>query len=860
MKIKPRDGLGYRLRSKLILSRTVILTWVVLTALTWGITFHSMMVVSDFEQTSARKEAISATRLFAEQAYRTIRSIDVTLKSATYEISLNHAPGRLKSLVDAGVLSMDNLVQIAFVDSQARTIGTNFGPDTNQTSVADREHIRVHLDRTVDGLFIGKPVLGRVSGKWSIQLTRAFGVTPESVGGVVVASLDPFYFNQFWRSLEDRQNVRVLLIGEDGYIRACSCDIEPIFQANQKQSNLVKLIDGVGADVSLLNSDTSFAIAGVRLPGMPLFAVAEVPQEQLNSKIEAHRQNHLALGFSISFIILGSALLSARSLIRAGEHERKAKKAEDRLQQALECIPDGIVLYDDDDRLVIANTAYREMFPQMREAIRPGASLLEIIQAGRDTKAFWPPNEKVQILFSKRVSHEAIAYEPIESQLSDGRWIRLIERTTPEGGWVGVRTDITELKRREGALMVIQEQLAREADDLRCLAHSAQRTDRAKSAFVASISHEFRTPLNAIVGFSHLIGDTKLDDEQMRYVLALQGSARHLGTIVNDILDLTRIEAGHLDIQPVLFRTDELVDNLSLTARSLIGDRPIRFVAEIAGNVPEAMMGDVARINQVLLNLLGNAQKFTENGEIKLVMTAECAGGRWSVYLELSDTGRGISPAAQAFLFKPFEQGDLSGSLRIAGTGLGLAISRGLVELMGGEIGFESEPGKGSRFFFTIPLGVALQKPAKRRSLHPPTVAAAAEPLTVLVADDAKSSRLLVSIMLGKRSHHCVQFECGEDAVERAQQTGFDLVFMDVEMPGIGGGEAVRRIRASGGPTARAYIVALTAQAFANQVSAMLDAGCDEVLIKPFEPEAFEAVLAKANAWRNEREINAQRA
>jgi CheY-like chemotaxis protein len=315
--------------------------------------------------------------------------------------------------------------------------------------------------------------------------------------------------------------------------------------------------------------------------------------------------------------------------------------------------------------------------------------------------------------------------------------------------------------------------------------------------------------------------------------------------MVNDILDLSGLEGENLTVHPEAFQISRLLVAVKSTAMGLIRNRQLDFNIETQIDIPEVLCGDRTRIKQVLFNLIANSVKFTETGQIKLSLRAKAEAGHCKVTFEVSDTGCGIAPELHDRVFNRFQQGHSSSNLRVSGTGLGLAVSRGLVRLMGGELEFESEVGKGSRFFFTLQLPIDSKTPDEKLNTEIDRLPIK-KALKVLVVDDAESSRAFVSIMLEKRGHLLSEAARGENAIELSKESKFDLILMDIEMPGIGGKEAVRQIRADGGPSSNAYIVALTAQAFTSQKDEIIGSGCDAVLIKPFELEELDAILKKA--------------
>jgi two-component system, sensor histidine kinase and response regulator len=422
-----------------------------------------------------------------------------------------------------------------------------------------------------------------------------------------------------------------------------------------------------------------------------------------------------------------------------------------------------------------------------------------------------------------------------EFQLSrrDGEafWARmaaqLLNRLDPATGFVVIVEDITDERAAADALIVAMKE-----------AESAART---KSDFLANMSHEIRTPLNAIIGMSHLALKTGLTPKQRDYVSKIDASGRHLLGLVNDILDFSKIEAGKLSIEAVEFDLDKVLGDFASILSEKAASKGLELIIDVAMDIPRLLVGDPLRIGQVLLNYGSNAAKFTDSGEIRVsARAAERAGGEVLVRFEVEDTGIGITAEQRERLFKGFEQADASTTRKYGGTGLGLAISKRLAELMGGEVGVESEHGAGSVFWFTARLGVASDE----------TRAAATAPeirgKRCLVADDNESAREVIREMLESMSLEVTAARSGREAVEAFEAAAaagrpFDLAYIDWKMPGMDGVEAAREILGSAtGPKPR--VILMTAFDRDAVAESAAEAGISEVLTKPITSSSlFEA-------------------
>ncbi len=405
---------------------------------------------------------------------------------------------------------------------------------------------------------------------------------------------------------------------------------------------------------------------------------------------------------------------------------------------------------------------------------------------------------------------------------------------------LGCHTDVTALKRAE-------EDLRRQAAELRDARDAAERANRAKSIFLANVSHEIRTPLNAVIGTTELLGDTGLNPAQRDHLDAIRESAEALLDIINDILDFSKIEAGKLVSDEGPFRLRDRLDHLVKSLAPRLHGKPVAMVSDVAPDAPDTLVGDVRLLRQVLANLLSNAIKFTASGEIALrVRRQEATDDTVTLRFEVADTGIGIPPDKQQVIFEEFVQADASTTRQYGGTGLGLAIASRLAGVLGGAIGLESEPGRGSTFHFTarFGLGAAVAVEAPRD----PDPLVALRPLRVLLVEDSVANQRVATGMLEKAKHTVRVVTDGTAAVEAYAAERFDIVLMDLQMPRMDGYEATRAIRRReqelGAP--RTPIVALTARASMGNEALCLSAGFDGYLPKPYRSrELLDAIAAR---------------
>jgi signal transduction histidine kinase/ActR/RegA family two-component response regulator len=374
---------------------------------------------------------------------------------------------------------------------------------------------------------------------------------------------------------------------------------------------------------------------------------------------------------------------------------------------------------------------------------------------------------------------------------------------------------------------------------------AADEASRAKSDFLAVMSHEIRTPLNAVMGFANLLSDSRLDEAQRGFVNTITTEGARLGALINDILDLTKIEKGRLLLERLPFSPAETAQEVLrlLSPRATAKRIDLRFEAHVAG--PIVVAGDPLRFRQILVNLIDNAIKFTPRGSITLFMgwnppEANATQGRLAI--RVCDTGIGIPTEKLPSIFQMFMQADTSTTRRYGGTGLGLAICHRLVLLMGGEISVRSRQGEGSEFSFTLPLP-PFTFPAETAEAEPEVELKSPQPPRILVVDDMETNRFLLEIFLRRHGFEPQLAAGGEEAVRLAQENHYDAILMDLQMPDIDGYTATRRIRTGETAGRHTPIIALTASLALGTREKCLEAGMDEYLTKPLDLRRFKILL-----------------
>ena len=949
-------------------------TGLLLLALFWiGTTVH-FSLRTDAAVSQARRDAGNLAMALEKQTERAIKGLDQTILFIKADYEKSGGDFDLNAWTRKAPLLNPLALQVAIIDSDGMLKDTSLGVPAKPIDLSDREHFRMHTDRDT-GLFISKPVLGRVSGQWSVQLSRRLEKADGSFDGVLVVSASPNYIARFLASVDIGRDGAVTLIGRDGYIRAHATGMGELYGRRIADSPLFdelkhsatgmyrarSVIDGVERIYAYRAVDETSLVVSVG-----------ISVEELLAPIRGDTVAFHTYGGIGTICFIGLLVLLVRELGSRARREAEIFEKKQRLASANQALAESESRYRtvvDDLKEVIFRTDATGVWTFLNPAWTEITGYPVKSSLGRRFLDFIHPDdralnaERFQPLIERRKDY---CRHEIRYLTRDGgyRWMEVFARLTLDGagnvlGTAGTLNDVTDrhlvidaLKTSEarmrsimdGALdaMVTTDDCGRviefnpaaerifgyprDAATSRLLAdlilpphrraggdnavaltgpqavldrriemtlvradgsefpcefavtrsevdgevlftahlrditlrreyerrlreakEEAERAGSVRTKFLATMSHEIRTPLNAVIGLSGLLLDMDLDEKQRHHVGILRDSADHLLYLINDILDLAKLDADRIEMEHTVFELEPLLESCVGILQPRADARGLGLRMTIGPDVPRTLIGDPGRIRQILFNIAGNGIKFTKAGEVSI--HAECAGerdGRALIRLVVRDTGIGIPAEIIPQLFQDFSQAEAGGET-LGGTGLGLSISRRLTAKMGGTIDVESTPGRGTVFTIQLPLerGPSQVLERERAEVIEQEIG---HHLRILLVEDNPTNQLVATAMLEKFGCRVDVAGNGWEGVQAVRDLSYDAVLMDMRMPEMDGPTAARAIRALPGPMRDVPIIALTANAFAHDRDTCLAAGMNDFLPKPFSATALRAAILAAVA------------
>ena len=575
-------------------------------------------------------------------------------------------------------------------------------------------------------------------------------------------------------------------------------------------------------------------VRALSLAGLAAFAEVSDNQREALLRNMVVLASVLALVFA-ALVMLAYVLHRLYTLARL--RGRAVHQAGERMRTIVETSPNAILLTDDAGLISDYNPMAEKIFGHARDAALDRRAI----------DLIFPPD------VAETLRNGALSFLETGAEQSGGLKSFETEAMDRNGRRFPAEIAVVRVKNAPLNIIYVRDISSRKAAEaeLTSARDRALAGERAKAEFLAVMSHEMRTPLNGLLGTMQLMRDHDLSEQETDLLDRMTQSGHLLLGLVNDVLDLSKFEAGKMRIENRAFSVSRLLDGVVDTAAALAEANGNTLAWEWVGPEKDAIVGDEKRLRQVLLNLVGNAIKFTRDGMV--LVEVELLPGETMIEYRVIDTGIGIAEADIDKIFNDFETLDSSYARQAGGTGLGLGITRRLVELMDGEVGVESEENEGSLFWVRVPVAAQLTdateaaKPAKIRAARSPVRA-----LDILLVEDNDTNRFVARRMLEAEGHSVTEAENGQIGLDRAQERRFDAILMDISMPVMDGSDAARRIRAGGGPSAQSPIIAVTAHALPEEIAAFRAAGMSLYVSKPIDRAELSATLAEALGQKTE--------
>ena len=830
----------------------IVVAALVLIAATWMFTLVSM----DTEQREARARvegSASNLALAVEwQLNRQLQAADQTLQNLAAEwksdpIRFDPVNWRKRS-----TLPGDVPLQVFLLDTQGFVMSAT-RPDLMGLDMSQLDYFTVQRGSR-KGLFVGPAIRWKTTGRWEINLSRRLERDDGSFAGVIVITYDPWALTSLLEQVELGGRGLIALVGSDGAVRALvspgevrpgedigrSKMFQEAMQAPQGTWTGPSAPDGLvrvhafrrlrDQDLTVvigINRDEAMSVASIWATNALLFAGSVTLAILLMSALLI-REVRAARGREIRLDQDRNAIEQAYDELAAAKGSAEAKTAQ--IEATLAGMSDGVMVLDENLCLVQWNERFPSSTGVPRELLRVGTPMTSILRGQALAGEFGAVDVEHEVRRRLIELRDVRGSSLIERLRPDGSTLELRRSKLPHGGIVTLYSDITARRRAADAQQAAR-RLAEEATEQ-------------KSRFVAIVSHEIRTPLNAVVNSLALLDEDGLSASQRKLANTARQAGDALMELVDDILELSKTEAGQMIVRRVTFDLRPLLEGVQAMFQAQAATRGIRLILEVAPEMPPQLRGDPGRLRQVLMNLVSNATKFSQPGVVTIQAAAVRMAGAPTLMLAVQDQGPLIPDDEAAQLFQPFSRLENARAAGTPGTGLGLAICERLVRLMRGNLGLREGPDGGNEFWLTLPLEVAALPAVGRGSDDMPSHARRRR-ATILLVEDIPANHLVTATLLRREGHRVDIAETGMAAIELVRTMPYDVVFMDLIMPGMNGYETTRRIRALGGPPAVVPIVALTATTAEEDRSRCLAAGMDDMLGKPVRPKEVFAALQR---------------
>ncbi len=831
---------------------------VILIGLTWLGTWGATEAEEREARARVAADVSNQALVFEDQLRRELLVLDQTLRILEHAWEADPGGFDLQGWKQRALALPDLTLQLFVTDANG-IIRSSTRPELIGNDVSGRDYFRDRAGRASDGqtMFIGPSTRGLITHWWQMNMARRLDDKAGHFAGVIVISYDNGALTRFYRQVDLGEGGMIALVGlQDGRLRALVGPVvpEPGLDISRSAMFAAMAADPDGRWIGPSEPDGVERIHAFRqVPDRELDVVVAFDLGAAMAASVAFHNAALAFasGTTILIVIMTAGLLRARAIARRREAEldrdrrtlaaanaeldaarRRADAKSAQLEGTLTGMSDGVSMLDADLRLVAWNDLFPEMAGVPPELLQIGTPLAELVRAQAERGEFGRVDVEAEVTSRIRGFGSKWVAGTMERTRPSGRTIELRRIAMPGGGWVVLYKDITGRKLAEEAMRRTREM--------------AEAATEAKTRFVATVSHEILTPLNTLLTSLRLLAGAEVSGMPGRLVQVARQAGEDLLGLMNDILEMSKLEAGRLTLRPSLFALRPLLESVADPFRDQAAARGISLSIVVEPGVAELIHHDAGRVRQILINLLSNAIKFADAGEVLVLAEQKGRGSRPELRLTVRDPGPALSAKDRAQLFHPFARLDRARTAAVPGTGLGLWICRSLAALMDAEMGCEAGPSGGNDFWLTVPMRATEETPAPERASEPGEIRV---PRTrILLVEDVLPSQLVTALILRQAGHMVDVASSAAEAVERVARVPYDMVLMDVLMPGMDGLEATRRIRALSGLPRSVPVVALTANAGVADFSRYLSAGMNDLVAKPTQKPDLLAVIAR-HVW-----------
>lgn len=842
---------------------------ITLIAVTWVGTFTA--TYSQRAEANARLAADAASQAltYEDDVQRDLLEVNQTLRVLAHAWEADPAQFHLLPWRDQ-LVALNAISPDIFITDERGIIRDDTVPEAVGSNVANSDYFRALAERIFDDgkMYIGPSTMGGLVREWHINLARPLHHSDGSFAGVIVASMRLGALSSFYQMANIGTHGIIAVVTLDQGIVRVATGVNPIDPGSSiAGTDMFKALqanpDGVWTGRSALDG-IERVHAFRRVPDTNLAVIVGVDKAEALSATDARATAAyiFAGAITLSLLSLVAILLHAvraarrreavlsrdRAMLASANSELELAKAladnkTAQLEATLAGMTDGVAMVDGEFRLIEWNPRFPEIAGVPASMLRVGLPMEEILRAQAAAGQFGDVDIEAEAARRMSILRSGDIAGTSERMRPDGTVVELRRNRMPDGGFVTLYTDITARKRAE--------------NDLRDANARAEVATRATARFVAIVSHEIRTPLNALLNSLRLLADSDMGRAQQTLLDTARQSGEALASLINDVLEMSRMDAGQLSLRPSVFNLHSVIESAIEMFGAQAAERGIALRLSIAGGVPDELYEDPNRLRQVLINLLSNAVKFAASGEVRVIVEAQRTPAASTLRVAVRDRGPVIAPEGRIRLFEPFSRLAEAGDGAPVGTGLGLTICQHLVALMGGEIGCSvwamGDHAAGNEFWLTLPIKPIPGEPKTPARRDEPPRRLTLPRTRILLVEDIAANQLVTATQLRREGHLVDIASSGPEAISAAASRPYDLILMDIFMPGMSGLETTQRIRALGGPAADLPIVALTAKVSPDDEATCIAAGMNGLLDKPVAlPELLDAIARHVWPYRSD--------